>query len=331
MSTENQENQEVVETAENQEVVIPPHFAAFGVDSDEAFNEKVNYFKSIEEQWNGFQEKAKNVDETYNVLRAVEETPDEEIAALSAMKKQGMSLSTATSLLSASEETLMANPLKTLMLAEEVTDSKNFAKYKNDLEAALREEYGIGDGDYEPSAKMKVAAAKAVEKIMQFKNSIEVNKNPFIFAKERLTNEAKAFESAKSEAASTFERVLTGLNEVTDEQNGLKFNLKVTKEELDSILKERDQIASIFASMSPKEAAEKMSSYVKERILISKYRSGEVFKAWESSRAADVEQETVKRVLSGNEQPVQRGGAPKESPELSPIAREAQRLGLLKS
>lgn len=330
MSTENTE--EVIKSSEDvvEAPVIPAHYAALEVDSDEAFNEKINYLKTIEQQWTGFQDKSKTVEETFNILSQVNEDPDTEIAQLSAMKKQGVSLSTATRLMSMTEEDFMKNPLATLMLAEEVTDSKNFSKYKSDFEAALREKYGIGDGDYEPSALMRVDAAKAVEKVMNFKNSIEVNKNPFIFAKEKLSQDARNFESAKNEAAATFEKIASGLSEVTDVQGESKFNLKVTKDELDSILKEKEQIASIFASMPPKEAAEKMSNYLKERILISKYRSGEVFKAWEQSRAAEVEQKTVREVLSGNDKPINRAANPKNDTELSPIAREAQRLGLLK-
>lgn len=305
-------------------VEIPQHFKALEVENDEQFNERINHYKEVEKNWNEVQTKKSEIDSTFEILKTVEKEPNPEILALESLLEKGISRRTANEILDTTEDEFKANPLKTLMLAEAVKDPKFFAANKDDIEKSIREQYNLPEeGEYEPTAGMKLAALKAVEDINKIKSEVGEAKNPFTLAKTKFAEQASSFESGKKAAATELQAIVAGLTEVTDKQGDAVFTFKVSKEDRAMLESEIEGLSAAFIG-SDKEAINK---YVVERVRIQKYLSGEAFKEWENTRAADIEQQVTKRLLEGKPVTINRSTEDAKAGEMSPIMKAAIAAG----
>jgi len=333
MSEANQEV--VVETTETTEkpaaeaaVVETPYYAQFGeFSTEDDFKSWVSQAKEVVSTKDQIELSKADYESKLAILNQIDEEPDAEIVTLQAFKKQGIGIDIATKVVSFDPEK-NDNPLQTLILAEAVSNPNKFNKLGySGIEAAIREKYNLSEeGEYTPTALMKSDSIDAIDKINKVKSDIASFKNPITFAKEQLQQRSESFEVGRKAAAQEFEKIVQNMTEITDTHGEKQFTFKVTKEEQQVLMNLKDQVASQFPAT--KEGAEQMRQYVNNYARIQKYMSGEVYKEWESSLAADVEQKVTKEVLNGQALTPNRSGNPPVKGEDSPILREARRQGL---
>jgi hypothetical protein len=320
-------------TTETTQTQDQPYYSQFGeFSSEDEFKSWVDEAKTVVNSKSEIERVKSEYENQLRFLGEAEVDIDPEISTLNEFKKKGISIDIATRVTSFDAEKSNDNPLATLILAEAVSNPNKFNKLGHaGIEAAIREKYGLSeDGEYTPTALMKSDSIDAIEKIQSVKNSIAEIKNPIKFAKEELQKRSLTFEEGKKASLQLFESVVKEISEITDTHGEVKFTYKVSEEERQIAMNLKEQIASQFPAT--KEGREQMSQYVNNYLRIQKYLSGEVYKEWQNSLAADVRQQAVKEVLNGGRVVTpNRSGNPKSTNEKdSPIYRQAVRDGKIK-
>ena len=340
MSTDNSEDLNENLTAEQiaeqeaaaaaSEVVVDdtpaPYFSQYGYEDEDSFKSEFESLKELKSTKEQIEQNKRDYEERLGVLMQVDEEPDVEIATLAALKKQGIGIGVATQVMSADSESLEKDPLKALILAEAVTNSKIYNKLgKEATEEAIREKYNLSsEGEYTPTAMMRRDALEAIEKILSVKDGIGETKNPYKIAAQERENKNKAFTERQGLAVNEVSTYANSLKEVSYKFGESEVSLKVSKEEIDSLLK--SQSASVLGHLfdvSTKAGKEQLKDWAKNQILAHKFQSGEVGQKIVESFGKEIKKEVVKEVHNGQPVKIDRTGKKTEDgKELSAVQRD---------
>lgn len=289
--------QEVVETPQG-------YWATYGYENEEVFKsdfEQMRELKTKAEQLSVWENDYK---EKLSILQEAEDpfAGNDEIKTLVSFAKKGINASLATEIVSMSPESVDADPIKALVLAEAIKNPDNYKRLgRAVIEEAIRETYGVGEGEYTPTSRMKLDAANAAVSIENLKKSVEEVKNPYTFAKEVKNQSLEAYTKKQTSAMTELERFSSTLGEIAYEVSPeQKFSLKVSNEEVKAIL-DSGMAAGLghFFDVSTKEGREAAHGWLKNQILIHKVQSGDFAKQIIDAVTTDVKKEAVKDVHNG--------------------------------
>lgn len=321
-----QSTPEVVETQTTPEAVqaeTQAWYATYGYENEDQFRTELEELK-------GYKTKSDEIEQRLTILREAEKPhANETVATLDAfVRKTGIEdISVIAKIMTASEETLGSQPMEALKLAMRINSPSKYEKMEKmegGVEAMFRERYNLDmEGEYTPPRQMIADALDAIESIQKIKSDVKVTENPYTFAHKQREEARATFEAGQKVAAEALEKTVSGLTEVTDKQGDQVFTLKVTKEEIQQILKEKDQIATYFHDANTPDGQAKLQKFVHDKLLIQKYLNGEVRKEWENKRAADVEQAATREVLNGQAIEPDRSSNTSSQGEMSPIMKQA--------
>jgi len=319
-----------VETVTTETEVVPSWYNThLGVDSEDAATQKLEFYKTLEQQQESLRAKEQDYDSKLNLFAQVEKDPDPEMVALEGLKAKGVPLKVATQIMDVTREELQSNPLEALILAEAM---KNPTKFKEmgraGIEQALRETYNLEEsGEYTATARMKSDAFDAILAIENSKKDIAEVKNPITFAKENAAKAQQVIEARQAAAIVELEKVASTMTEVSYKYGEKSIPLKVTREEVDKVFENQKSFLGAAFDTSTKDGKEALKSYVQEQVIISKVKSGELFVEWENSYAADVARGATQESLNGQVKTINRATPEGGKSTLSPIAQVAQEQG----
>lgn len=312
--------EEIVNTEEIKEeipsaeaVEIPAHYTALGVENEEQYTAKIAAWKGYEQSHQEATTLKSEYEERLNIIRGADKEVDTEIAQLEVLKSKGFSVKQATHILSVTEDELRNDPLEALVLAEIAKNAgKKTQPTRAEIEAAYREEFGLPeDGEYEPTARMKLRVSDAIEAIENIKASVGETKNPYTFAKEILEKEKNDIVQARSTVGDSLNTLFASTNDVytIKDSDGNAINIPITKEE-------KEIISSSIAGFSKEQLAilssanGSLSKFVSNQLLISKHDSGQLLAEYTKqvldAKVKDQQKEVVKDALNGSPKVISR-------------------------
>jgi len=299
-----QVNEQVTDEV-NEEVnpVDSPWFSAYGYDSEDSFKnefEELRNYKGLAEQLN---QKQKEVEEGLALLQEADDPFGgvEEARTMVAFGKKGINSTIANQIVSSTPDTLMEDPLKALVLAEAVKNPDKFKRLgQSTIEEAIREKYNLGDGEYYATALLKSDAIDAIEIIENTKKDVETVKNPFTFAKELKSQTQKQIAERQTLALAEAETYFKQLKEVPYKFGDTEVSLKVSNEEVDSILKSQyaGYLGQAFDTTT-KEGKQAVREWLTNQVLIHKVQSGDLGVQIAKSLTAQTEKKVVREVYNG--------------------------------
>jgi hypothetical protein len=303
-----QANDQVAEQVNEQvnEEVSPvnsPWFSAYGYESEDSFKSEFEQLKSYKELASELEERKKDIEEGIAILQEADDPfgGNEEARNLVAFGKKGLSASVANQIISSNEESLMQDPLKALVLAEAVKNPDKFKRLgQSTIEEAIREKYNLGEGEYYATALLKSDAIDAIEMIEKTKKDVETVKNPFTFAKELKSQNQRQIAERQTIALAEAESYAKQLKEVPYKFGDSEVSLKVSNEEVDSILKSQyaGYLGQAFDTTT-KEGKQAVREWLSNQILIHKVQSGDLGVQIAKSLIAETEKRVVKEVYNG--------------------------------
>jgi hypothetical protein len=225
----------------------------------------------------------------------------------------------------------MEDPLKALILAEAVKNPNKFKQLgQQTIEEAIREKYNLGEGEYYASALMKSDAIDAIEIINKTKKEVEDVKNPFTFAKELKSQNQKQIAERQTIAFNEAESYAKQLKEVPYKFGDTEVSLKVSNEEIESILKSQyaGYLGQAFDAAT-KEGKQAVREWLSNQILIHKVQSGDLGVQIAKSLSAQTEKKVVRDVYNGQPKTVNRvGKTTVDAKDLTPAQRDLLERGL---
>jgi hypothetical protein len=287
-------------------------YSAFGFESEDAFKQEFEQLKGYKTLASELDERAKDVEEGFAILQAAEDpyAGNEEARMLVEFSKKGIPSSVANKLMKMDVDLVMSDPLSAIVAAEAIKNAEKFKKLGEEvIEEAVREKYGIGPGDYDPTALMKSDALDAAELIVKLKKDVAESKNPFIFAKELKTQNEKTFAERQTLAFSEAENFSKQLKEVPYKFGENQVSLKVSSEETESILK--SQYASYLGRAfdpTTQEGKKQIQDWVSNQILVHKVQTGELGIQIQEAIQSGALKAAVQTVYNGQPKMVNRVG-----------------------
>jgi hypothetical protein len=310
-----------------------PWFASYGYESEDSFKsefEQLRSYKSLAEE---LTHKQKEIEDGLALLQEADDPFGgiEEARTMVAFGKKGINSSVANQIVSSNADSLMEDPLKALVLAEAVKNPDKFKRLgQSTIEEAIREKYNLGDGEYYATALLKSDAIDAIEMIEKTKKDVESVKNPFTFAKELKSQTERQIAERQTIALAEAESYAKQLKDVPYKFGDSEVSLKVSNEEIDSILK--SQYASYLGQAfdtTTKEGKQAVREWLSNQILIHKVQSGDLGVQIAKSLTAQTEKRVVKEVYNGQPKTPNRVGATSvDQKGLSPAQRDLMERGI---
>jgi len=310
-----------------------PWFAAFGYENEDSFKNEFEQLKSYKSLASELEDRKRDLDEGFAILQDADDpfAGIEEARTLVAFGKKGIDSSIANQIASSDEQGLMQDPLKALILAEAVKNPSKFKQLgKQTIEEAIREKYNLGEGDYYATALMKSDAIDAIELINKTKKEVEDVKNPFTFAKELKSQTQKQIAERQTIAFSEAESYAKQLKEVPYKFGDAEVSLKVSNEEVESILKSQyaGYLGQAFDA-NTKEGKQAVRDWITNQVLIHKVQSGDIGVQIAKSLSAQTEKKVVREVYNGQPKTVNRvDKSTIDSKNLSPAQRDLLERGI---
>jgi hypothetical protein len=326
----NQETEQVNQETAPQDI---PWFAAYGYESEDVFKNEFEQLKSYKTLASELEERKRDLDEGFSILQDADDpfAGIEEARTLVAFGKKGIESSIANQIASSDEQGLMQDPLKALILAEAVKNPGKFKQLgKQTIEEAIREKYNLGDGEYYATALMKSDAIDAIELINKTKKEVEDVKNPFTFAKELKSQTQKQIAERQSLAFNEAESYAKQLKEVPYKFGDAEVSLKVSNEEIESILKSQyaGYLGQAFDTTT-KEGKQAVRDWISNQVLIHKVQSGDLGVQIAKSLAAQTEKKVVKEVYNGQPKTINRADKTAvDAKNLTPAQRDLMERGI---
>jgi hypothetical protein len=287
-----------------------PWFAAYGYENEDTFKSEFEELRSYKERASYIASKEAEINEGLSLLQEADDPfgGNEEARTLVSFGKKGINPSIANQIVSSNPDSLMEDPLKALVIAEAVKNPDKFKRLgQATIEEAIREKYNLGDGDYYATALLKSDAIDAIEIIEKTKKDVETVKNPFTFAKELKSQTQKQIAERQTIALAEAESYAKQLKDVPYKFGESEVSLKVSNEEIDSILKSQyaGYLGQAFDTTT-KEGKQAVRSWLENQILIHKVQSGDLGVQIAKSLSASVEKKVVKEVYNGQPKTINR-------------------------
>ena len=329
---ENQNEQAANQAAENNQQETP-WFASFGYESEELFKSEFEELKSYKTRAEEIQNKEREVQEGLSLLQEADDpfAGIEEAKTLVAFGKKGIPSNIANQIVNATSESLMEDPLNTLIIAEAIKNPTKFKQLgRETIEDAIREKYNIGSGSYHPTALMKSDAIDAIEIVQNTKKDVETVKNPFTFAKELKAQSEKTLADRQSLALGEAESYSKQLKEVPYKFGDSEVSLQVSSEEIEEILKSpRAGFLGRAFDATTKEGKQAVRDWLSYEVLVHKLQNGDLGVQISKSLSAQVEKKVVKEVYNGQPKTVNRVDKVNlDSKDLTPAQRDLLSRGL---
>jgi hypothetical protein len=312
LENQNEQVNEQVNEQENEQINQEniPWFAAYGYENEESFKNEFEELRSYKERASYIVSKEAEINEGLSLLQEADDPfgGNEEARTLVAFGKKGINPSVANQIVSSTPDSLMEDPLKALVIAEAVKNPDKFKRLgQSTIEEAIREKYNLGDGDYYATALLKSDAIDAIEIIEKTKKDVETVKNPFTFAKELKSQTQKQIAERQTIALAEAESYAKQLKDVPYKFGESEVSLKVSNEEIDSILKSQyaGYLGQAFDTTT-KEGKQAVRSWLENQILIHKVQSGDLGVQIAKSLSASVEKKVVKEVYNGQPKTINR-------------------------
>lgn len=283
--------------------VDKPWFSSYGYDSEDSFKNEFEQLRSYKELALELENRKRDLDEGFAILQDADDpfAGIEEARTLVAFGKKGIDASVANQIASSDENGLMQDPLKALILAEAVKNPNKFKQLgKQTIEEAIREKYNLGEGDYYATALMKSDAIDAIDLINKTKKEVEDVKNPFTFAKELKSQTQRQIAERQTIAFAEAESYAKQLKEVPYKFGDTEVSLKVSNEEVESILKSQyaGYLGQAFDTTT-KEGKQAVREWITNQVLIHKVQSGDLGVQIAKSLVAQTEKKVVREVYNG--------------------------------
>jgi hypothetical protein len=329
-----QVNDQVAEQVNEQVNQEPPAwFANYGYDSEDSFKSEFEQLKSYKSLAAELEERKKDIEEGIALLQEADDPfgGNEEARNLVAFSKKGLSASVANQIISSNEDSLMQDPLRALILAEAVKNPNKFKQLgQQTIEEAIREKYNLGEGEYYATALLKSDAIDAIELINKTKKDVEDVKNPFTFAKELKSQTQKQIAERQTIALNEAESYGKQLKEVPYKFGDTEVSLKVSNEEVESILKSQyaGYLGQAFDTTT-KEGKQAVREWLTNQILIHKVQSGDLGVQIAKSLVAQTEKKVVREVYNGQPKTPNRVGKTSvDQKGLTPAQRDLMERGI---
>lgn len=342
MSTETNENleqqvneQENVEQTggEEQQAADSPWYAGYGFENEDSLKSGIEELISYKTRFSELETKEREIQEGLELLKDAEDPYAglDEAKTMVAFAKKGLTPSIANDVMSINPEKVMEDPLKALVIHEAIKNPNKFKQLgKDTIEEALREKYNIGAGDYYATALMKSDAIDAIDSIQNFKKEVENVKNPYTFAKELKSQAEKSYAERQSLAIGEVQSYAKTIKEVPYKFGDNEVSLKVSNEELDSIL--NSQVVSFLGRAfdpSTKEGKQGLRDWMVKEILTHKVQSGDFGVQIAKSLSAGAEKKAIRDVYNGQPKTVNRVSKTDiDTKNLSPAQRDLLERGL---
>lgn len=333
-----QANDQVAEQVNEQvnEEVSPvdsPWFSAYGYENEDSFKTEFEQLKSYKGLAQQLAEKQKDIEEGLALLQEADDPFGgiEEAKTMVAFGKKGINSTIANQIVSSTADTLMEDPLKALVLAEAVKNPDKFKRLgQSTIEEAIREKYNLGDGEYYATALLKSDAIDAIEMIEKTKKDVETVKNPFTFAKELKSQSQIQIAERQTIALAEAESYAKQLKEVPYKFGDSEVSLKVSNEEIDSILKSQyaGYLGQAFDTTT-KEGKQAVREWLTNQVLIHKVQSGDLGVQIAKSLTAQTEKKVVREVYNGQPKTPNRVGTTSvDQKGLTPAQRDLMERGI---
>lgn len=325
--------QEVEQVNEQVNQGDTPWFAAYGYENEDTFKSEFEQLKSYKSLAAELEERKKDIEEGLALLQEADDpfAGVEEARTMVAFGKKGISTSIANQIVSSSPDSLMEDPLKALVIAEAVKNPDKFKRLgQSTIEEAIREKYNLGDGDYYATALLKSDAIDAIEIIEKTKKDVESVKNPFTFAKELKSQTQKQIAERQTIALAEAETYAKQLKEVPYKFGDTEVSLKVSNEEVESILKSQyaGYLGQAFDTTT-KEGKQAVREWLTNQILIHKVQSGDLGVQIAKSLTAQTEKKVVREVYNGQPKTPNRvGKTAVDQKGLTPAQRDLMERGI---
>jgi hypothetical protein len=310
-----------------------PWFSSYGYDSEDSFKSEFEQLKSYKSLAAELEERKRDVEEGLALLQDADDPFGgiEEARTMVAFGKKGISTSIANQIVSSSPDSLMEDPLKALVIAEAVKNPDKFKRLgQSTIEEAIREKYNLGDGDYYATALLKSDAIDAIEIIEKTKKDVETVKNPFTFAKELKSQTQKQIAERQTIALAEAETYAKQLKDVPYKFGDTEVSLKVSNEEVESILKSQyaGYLGQAFDTTT-KEGKQAVREWLTNQILIHKVQSGDLGVQIAKSLTAQTEKKVVREVYNGQPKTPNRvGKTAVDQKGLTPAQRDLMERGI---
>lgn len=310
-----------------------PWFSAYGFDSEDSFKSEFEQLKSYKELAAELEQRKKDVEEGLALLQDADDPYGgiEEARTMVAFGKKGISTSIANQIVSSTPDSLMEDPLKALVIAEAVKNPDKFKRLgQSTIEEAIREKYNLGEGEYYATALLKSDAIDAIEMIEKTKKDVETVKNPFTFAKELKSQTQKQIAERQTIAFAEAESYAKQLKEVPYKFGDTEVSLKVSNEEVESILKSQyaGYLGQAFDTTT-REGKQAVRDWLANQILIHKVQSGDLGIQIAKSLTAQTEKKVVREVYNGQPKTPNRVGKTSvDQKGLTPAQRDLMERGI---
>jgi hypothetical protein len=310
-----------------------PWFAAYGYENEDSFKSEFEELKGYKERAAYIVSKEAEINEGLSLLQEADDPfgGNEEARTLVSFGKKGINPSIANQIVSSNPDSLMEDPLKALVIAEAVKNPDKFKRLgQSTIEEAIREKYNLGEGDYYATALLKSDAIDAIEIIEKTKKDVETVKNPFTFAKELKSQTQKQIAERQTIALAEAESYAKQLKDVPYKFGESEVSLKVSNEEIDSILKSQyaGYLGQAFDTTT-KEGKQAVREWLTNQVLIHKVQSGDLGVQIAKSLMAQTEKKVVKEVYNGQAKTPNRvGKTSADTKGLSPAQRDLMERGI---
>lgn len=274
----------------------------YGVTSEAEFNQKVEYYKTLEAQKAELDQFSKVKERLTNVYA------NENIAKIDGIvRNTGITDLTVASRLAATKpEELMKTPVQTLAY-NQVLKNPDILNYMsmNDVEDGIREKYNISDEEQLP-ALVKMELAQATKEIANKLSEISSQESNVLSSllTSQGSHEAQIQERAKA-AQTEVGKVVNQFQTLNVEVAGEKFSVAVSPETLGTIKEEAVQFATHYLK-GDKEDSQQIASYIQNRL--EQVHKAEVFAKFGETMRAKGFEEGLKKVHNG--QPITRQDKP---------------------
>lgn len=308
-------------------------FSTYGYDSEDSFKSEFEQLKSYKGLASELEEKRKDIEEGIAILQDADDPfgGNEEARNLVAFSKKGLSAFVANQIVSSNDQSLMEDPLKALILAEAVKNPNKFKQLgQQTIEEAIREKYNLGDGEYYATALMKSDAIDAIDIINKTKKEVEDVKNPFTFAKELKSQNQRQIAERQTVAFNEVESYAKQLKEVPYKFGDTEVSLKVSNDEVESILKSQyaGYLGQAFDATT-REGKQAVRDWLANQILIHKVQSGDLGVQIAKSLSAETEKKVVREVYNGQPKTPNRVGKTSvDNKNLTPAQRDLMERGI---
>lgn len=280
------------------------YWAQFGYENEDNFKSEFEQLRELKSKSEEVLTKEKDYSEKLALLQEAEDpfAGNDDIKMAVAYAKKGIGMGLINDINSITPESVDSDPIRALVIAESIKNPDNYKKLgRAVIEEAIRETYGVGDGEYTPTARMRLDAANAVVSIENLKKSVEDVKNPYTFAKEVKTQNEQRYIQKQQSAMTELERFGSTLSEIAyDVLPEQKFSLKVSNEEVKAILGSGMSAGlGHFFDVTTKEGRDAAHSWLKTQVLIHKVQNGDFAKQIIESVGTQAKKEAVREVHNG--------------------------------